>query len=267
MGSKNVIHLSVVLVLMLFSATSYSHNKVVVIPMAGDEPEPEPKIAFVSATTSQGNFAYTSGGTDYEGLEGADKICQDEAESTGAHPSLDGKTFKAWLYDTNTVINPEDTLTNGSRSFYIPDALISPSGRSLPAPITSGLRYILDPSIGNCDTATNISHCLLSLDSTYFFELASSVKLFSTSSPAYYQLLTFELFTLYLRLPQRPRTSYPGDNFCANFMSSDSNAPQPTVNVFDYIYDPFSPSFVANDTKIGLTSCNSGGVRHICVEQ
>ncbi|MCP3848848.1 MAG: DUF1554 domain-containing protein, partial [Gammaproteobacteria bacterium] len=74
------------IITLLTSFTLFAHNKVVVIPLGGDEPiAPTSKTIFYTDTTYSGNLG---------GLAGADTKCQAAADSQT--PPVQG-TFKAWL--------------------------------------------------------------------------------------------------------------------------------------------------------------------------
>ena len=85
MVSKNVLHLSVIIVLLLVSVTGFAQTKVVVIPLAGDDVPivPTSKTIFVTSATYNGNLG---------GISGADDKCQAEADAANV-PGI----FRAWL--------------------------------------------------------------------------------------------------------------------------------------------------------------------------
>lgn len=76
----------------MLSFSASAQNKVVVIPMFGNEamplePEPISKIIFVTNRAHNGNFG---------GPKGADAFCQEEAERPGS--LVQEKQFKAWIF-------------------------------------------------------------------------------------------------------------------------------------------------------------------------
>jgi len=175
MLSKNVIHFSVVVVLMLFSVTGYTHNNVVVIPLDGDDipaPVPDPKIVFVSAEQPNANLG---------GVAGADQICQNEANASEAHPSLAGKVFQAWLFDADTDTFQFDEPT-GSRQFVIPEGdLINPSGDTLALSfthaLTTGTGY--QSIVISCIDTALLSECLARYDQVFQLETFSGADIFA----------------------------------------------------------------------------------------
>lgn len=82
---KNISHLGWATTLMIVSFASAAQNKVVVIPLFGDE-APTSKVVFVTEATFDGNLG---------GPEGADDKCQAEADAVGS--KVQGKVFKAWI--------------------------------------------------------------------------------------------------------------------------------------------------------------------------
>ncbi len=93
-----------------FSLSAYAQTKVVVIPMAGDEPAKE-KVIFITKGKYSGNFG---------GLRGADAICQADADALGS--KVKGKKFKAWL-------GPATDPLAGERQFIVHDIpYITPNG-------------------------------------------------------------------------------------------------------------------------------------------
>jgi hypothetical protein len=90
---KQLIIQAVSVITVLASFTLFAHNKVVVIPLGGDEPiAPTSKKIFWTDTSHNGNLG---------GLTGADAKCQAEADSQ--IPPVQG-TFKAWLGVTSEVV-------------------------------------------------------------------------------------------------------------------------------------------------------------------
>lgn len=74
-----------VLVLQSLSISSSAHNKVVVIPVGGEE-TPTSKIVFITDDLHDGDFG---------GPAGADDFCQAQADQAGSKAG--GKKFKAWI--------------------------------------------------------------------------------------------------------------------------------------------------------------------------
>jgi len=85
MCRKSLLRINITLVLLACFAVVSAHDKVVVIPMMGEE-APDHRIVFAT----QG--AWTG---DLGGPEGADEKCQAEADASGS--MVQGRLFKAWL--------------------------------------------------------------------------------------------------------------------------------------------------------------------------
>jgi hypothetical protein len=69
------------------------------------------RVVFVTSTTGSGNLG---------GIEGADAKCNATASSS-SHPSVKGKTFKAWIGKlTNGKVSPKDRLTQGTGNYVLP---------------------------------------------------------------------------------------------------------------------------------------------------
>lgn len=72
---------------LLLTLTAVAHNKVVVVPLAGDDSsEPEFKTVFITQAGFTGNL---------DGPTGADDKCQAEADAPGS--MVQGKQFMAWV--------------------------------------------------------------------------------------------------------------------------------------------------------------------------
>ena len=195
---------TLVMSLLLSVATSHAQNKVVVVPLFGDDipaPVPDPKIVFVSAEQPS---------ADLGGLDVADRICQTLALAAGAPSSLEGKDFKAWLFGPNTDTFHFDDPT-GSRQFVIPEGdLVSPSGRILPALIThsltSGTGY--QALVQSCAFTSSVQACLAQFDEVFRLETVTTESLFSSQSPS-----TFTEFLLI------PRDFSRASSSCFNYTS------------------------------------------------
>lgn len=88
-------------ILLVFVVSSaLAHNKVVVIPLGGDEVAKN-KVIFITKDRYPGNL---------QGLSGADAICQADADL--ANSKVKGKNFKAWL-------GPATDPLNGGRLFVV----------------------------------------------------------------------------------------------------------------------------------------------------
>jgi hypothetical protein len=99
---KKTIQLSWAIALMAASLSVLSHNKVVVIPLAGDDVPPDFKVVFVTESKWTGNLG---------GPTGADQKCMDESLLPGSR--VKGRKFRAWIGGTSF---PSD-LQVGTRSF------------------------------------------------------------------------------------------------------------------------------------------------------
>ena len=86
MFRRDTIQLIVAIALMAVTATVAAQNKVVVIPLGGDE-APTSKAVFITDQLFTGNL---------DGPTGADDICQDEADNLPGS-EVKGKKFKAWI--------------------------------------------------------------------------------------------------------------------------------------------------------------------------
>jgi len=168
MFSKKNILVSAIIVLIAINATAYAQSKVVVIPLLGDEsptPVPDSKIVFISAEQPNANFG---------GVVGADQICQNEAAAPGAHSSLGGKVFKAWLVDSLTDTVRGDGPT-GTRSLNVPAGdLVSPSGQTLDNRLSNFFKVghgVFDLNV-NCDTSS-FESCVESYNDAYLLEKAT----------------------------------------------------------------------------------------------
>jgi hypothetical protein len=89
---KQLIIQAVSVITVLASFTLFAHNKVVVIPLGGDE-APTFKTIFVTSGTFTGNLMAAGDGDD--GPSGADNLCMSAAGA--ANSKVKGKSFKAWL--------------------------------------------------------------------------------------------------------------------------------------------------------------------------
>ena len=97
---------------LIFSFGVVAQDRVVIVPLFGDESEsesePEPateKVIFITSGEFTGNLG---------GLEGADAICQAEADADGS--VIQGKIFKAWL---STAIQDDDVFGPGGRQLNL----------------------------------------------------------------------------------------------------------------------------------------------------
>lgn len=124
MYKHNFLRLKIMTLSLCLGAVSHNvtaHNKVVVIPMAGDntivEVEPTYKYIFVTSTQTRGNL---------NGVLGADALCQSDADSAGS--LVQGRKFKAWVSDPDK--NNINKIGNGGRfmaRFDLPYILVDGS--------------------------------------------------------------------------------------------------------------------------------------------
>lgn len=97
---------------LIFSFGVVAQDRVVIVPLFGDESESESesepateKVIFITSGEFTGNLG---------GLEGADAICQAEADADGS--VIQGKIFKAWL---STAIQDDDVFGPGGRQLNL----------------------------------------------------------------------------------------------------------------------------------------------------
>lgn len=96
-----------VIVLMMITGTVLAQNKVVVIPLGGDDvvAPSASKVVFFTDTTYAGNLG---------GILGADDKCQQEAQDQG----LDGR-FKAWIHTDLPELSPDRVSFAKSKTPYV----------------------------------------------------------------------------------------------------------------------------------------------------
>ena len=90
---KETMQLMAAVALLTATISIQAHNKVVVVPLGGDE-APTFKTIFVTPETYTGDLKDETKG-DADGQSGADRRCMEYAEMPDS--KVKGKTFKAWL--------------------------------------------------------------------------------------------------------------------------------------------------------------------------
>lgn len=258
------IQVSTVIALMAISISGFAQTKVVVIPLAGDDipaPVAEPKIVFVSAEQPNANFG---------GVDGADTICMREATATDAHPSLAGKIFKAWLYDSITETMQGDTLSGGrtvafsDRILIFPEGnlnLISPTGQMLDEKLTHYLTSVsgsadLDFS---CDLNTPLSDCINDFNTRYRLEFHSGIVVVSPLVSQFRIAITTSNYPT-----QKRPDIYPSN--CADYTESSGRPPY-SFPVTEIIGDSNSLFLITGfEARTRDRNC-ANAVSFICLEQ
>ena len=251
MFAKRVIYFSLIIALMVISITGFAHNKVVVVPLMGDDiPILEPKIVFVSAEQSDANFG---------GVAGADLICQNEAAASGAHPSLGGKVFKAWLYDEATDTYHNDGPT-GARTIFIPQGdLVSPSGQQFNPRfthyLTSGSGSV-DLEVA-CVASDTVSSCNSRYENVYKFETYSGFPPPRSGD-------VFEGLHLAFPSPSQTVNSGSSSSNCERY-ENVGEWPRHRHTTFSYNINTIGGGILSHTVNLGPTSCSTP-VRVLCLE-